>query len=75
MTKAAWAIFWLFVLWLFIYLSFPWLFHSEQELAEGRAANFEKRVMTDPKTGCQYVHGGRGAVTPRLGVDGKPICR
>lgn len=32
-------------------------------------------LRTDYGTGCQYVGSpGGGAITPRLGPDGKPIC-
>ena len=38
-------------------------------------------VYTDYGTGCQYLAvgfkyiGSNGGLTPRLGVDGKPICK
>lgn len=32
-------------------------------------------LYTDYGTGCQYVGRNKSAVTPRLGTDGKPICR
>ena len=37
-------------------------------------------VYTDTDTGCQYVgwrpgYQAGGAITPRMGVDGKQICR
>ena len=30
-------------------------------------------VFTDHLTGCQYLY--RGSLTPRLGADGKQICK
>lgn len=33
------------------------------------------RVFTDPETGCQYLGMYGEAVTPRMGRDGKQICR
>lgn len=33
-------------------------------------------LYTDHGTGCQYLkQGSFGALTPRLGEDGKPLCR
>ncbi len=32
-------------------------------------------VFTDNLTGCQYIGWGWKAITPRLGADGKQICR
>ena len=43
-----------------------------------RAGGEEVRVWRDPETGCQYLlweRRQRGAMTPRLAADGKPICR
>ena len=43
-----------------------------------RAGGEEVRVWRDPETGCQYLlweRRQRGAMTPRLDPDGKPICR
>lgn len=34
--------------------------------------DFAKHVVTDPDTGCQYIH--RDGITPRLGADGKIVC-
>ena len=31
-------------------------------------------VLTDAKTGCQYLTSNRGGITPRLDADGKQIC-
>lgn len=32
-------------------------------------------TFTDPATGCDYLVGRRGGVTPRLDAVGRPICR
>jgi nitrogen fixation-related uncharacterized protein len=32
------------------------------------------RPYTDHGTGCQYLSTSDGALTPRLGADGRPIC-
>lgn len=31
-------------------------------------------VLTDHQTGCQYLMGAHGGLTPRLDADGKHIC-
>lgn len=31
-------------------------------------------LRTDAATGCQYLEGGGGGITPRLGPDGRPWC-
>lgn len=31
--------------------------------------------VTDPKTGCAYLTFGANTITPRMGADGKQICR
>lgn len=51
----------------------------EQQLMENETENvFVEgiRVYTDDDTGCQYVstHGGN-SIYPRLGKDGKQMCR
>lgn len=32
------------------------------------------KIYTDSGTGCQYLSVSGGGVTPRLSVDGQPIC-
>lgn len=32
------------------------------------------KIVTDHKTGCQYLYASRGGLTPRLDSDGKHIC-
>ncbi len=32
-------------------------------------------VRRDALTGCQYLEGARGGITPRLDADGKHICK
>lgn len=34
----------------------------------------DMRVTTDHLTGCQYLMGSRGGLTPRLDADGNHIC-
>ena len=34
----------------------------------------DMRIMTDHQTGCQYLMGSRGGLTPRLDENGKQIC-
>lgn len=33
------------------------------------------RARVDPFTGCEYITYRKGGITPRMGVDGKQICR
>ncbi|WP_443024813.1 DUF6440 family protein [Sphingomonas sp. Leaf37] len=43
-----------------------------------RAGGEEVRVWRDPGTGCQYLlweRRQRGAMTPRLAPDGRPMCK
>ena len=35
----------------------------------------EMRLRTDHMTRCQYLESSNGALTPRLGADGKQVCR
>jgi hypothetical protein len=44
---------------------------------DSKALNERSGVLlrTDYGTGCQYLEGGRGGLTPRLGADGKQVCR
>lgn len=32
-------------------------------------------LITDHGTGCQYLRTGWGGITPRIGPDGKPVCK
>lgn len=48
---------------------------STPEASELRAARTSASVFTDPETGCQYLGMYGEAVTPRMGRDGKQICR
>lgn len=32
-------------------------------------------VYTDPKSGCEYIGYHRGGITPRMGADGRQVCR
>lgn len=32
------------------------------------------KVLTDARTGCQYLTTARGGLTPRLGRDGRHLC-
>lgn len=34
----------------------------------------DMKILTDYETGCQYLAGGRGGLTPRLDANGKHIC-
>ena len=34
----------------------------------------DMKILTDHETGCQYLAGGRGGLTPRLDSSGKPMC-
>ncbi len=50
----------------------------EGKVRSSRNGGEEVRVWRDPETGCQYLlweRRQRGAMTPRLGSDGKPICK
>jgi hypothetical protein len=33
------------------------------------------RLYTDYGTGCQYLRGGGGGITPRMDANGKQVCR
>ncbi|WP_370655243.1 DUF6440 family protein [Sphingomonas aurea] len=50
----------------------------EGKVRSARAGGEEVRVWRDPETGCQYLlweRRQRGAMTPRLAPDGRPICK
>ena len=50
----------------------------EGKIRSGRAGGEEIRVWRDPGTGCEYLlweRRQRGAMTPRIGPDGQPMCR
>lgn len=32
------------------------------------------RLLTDNKTGCQYLQGGLSGITPRMDANGKQVC-
>lgn len=34
----------------------------------------DMKILTDHETGCQYLAGARGGLTPRLDSSGKPMC-
>jgi hypothetical protein len=49
----------------------------EGKMRGGRAGGEQVRVWRDPETGCQYLvweRRQRGAMTPRLRPDGRPMC-
>lgn len=35
----------------------------------------DMKIMTDHATGCQYLMGSRGGLTPRLDENGKQMCK
>jgi hypothetical protein len=50
----------------------------EGKIRSARTGGEEVRVWRDPETGCQYLlweRRQRGAMTPRLAPDGRPICK
>lgn len=50
----------------------------EGKVRSRRAGGEEVRVWRDPETGCQYLlweRRQRGSMTPRLGPDGRPVCK
>lgn len=38
------------------------------------AGRSDMKIMTDHLTGCQYLMGSRGGLTPRLDENGKQMC-
>ena len=49
----------------------------EGKMRNRRSSGEEVRVWRDPQTRCQYLlweRGKRGAMTPRLAPDGRPMC-
>jgi hypothetical protein len=49
----------------------------EGKIRSRRTGGEEVRTWRDPETGCQYLlweRKQRGAMTPRLAADGRPLC-
>lgn len=46
--------------------------NDDSDMPDGRPSGF--LVKTDALTGCQYLSEGH-AVTPRMGRDGKQVCK
>lgn len=44
---------------------------DDTDPANGRS---DMRILTDHKTGCQYLAGSRGGLTPRLDQNGNHMC-
>jgi hypothetical protein len=44
---------------------------DDSDPVDGRSG---MRILTDHKTGCQYMYAQRGGLTPRIARDGLPIC-
>jgi hypothetical protein len=44
---------------------------DDTDPAHGRS---DLRILTDHKTGCQYLAGSKGGLTPRLDQSGKHMC-
>lgn len=45
---------------------------DDSDSVEGRSGLVPR---TDALTGCQYLTGPSGSITPRLGRDGKQVCK
>jgi hypothetical protein len=50
-------------------LVFPWFMPTDDSDA-GRFQRSDMEILTDHLTGCQYLTGSRGGLTPRLNADG-----
>lgn len=46
--------------------------HNDSDMPDGRLSGMN--VRTDALTGCQYLYGGN-SITPRMGRDGKQVCK
>jgi hypothetical protein len=57
---------------LIILFSNHWLGRDDTDDPNGKASGMI--VYSDHRTGCQYVGTVLGGITPRLDIDGKPIC-
>jgi hypothetical protein len=47
--------------------------YEPKDDSDGPHENSHMDVFTDHLTGCQYLY--RNSLTPRMGADGKQICR
>lgn len=45
--------------------------HDDTDPVDGRSG---MRLFIDNKTGCHYLGGGLGGITPRLDQEGRHIC-
>ena len=65
----------LFLAWLFITLAMHYWrigFDATDDVDAGRRSGVALRI--DHGTGCQYIEGQGGGITPRLDRDGRHIC-
>lgn len=46
---------------------------DDSDMPDGRPSGM--RVLSDNLTGCQYLAYSSGGITPRMGADGKQVCR
>ena len=49
--------------------------HAPRDDSDGPNGRSGLAVRTDALTGCQYLEGSRGGVTPRLDRLGKRVCK
>jgi hypothetical protein len=61
--------------WLLLVALFKWAipYDDTDDVAQGNRSGMH--LYIDHGTGCQYVSGFLSGMTPRMGADGKQVCR
>lgn len=50
-------------------------FLAPTDETDGAGARSQMALRVDHGTGCQYLESSRGSLTPRMGRDGKQVCK
>lgn len=50
-------------------------FLAPTDETDGAGASSQMALRVDHGTGCQYLESSRGSLTPRMGRDGKQVCK
>ena len=50
-------------------------FATAGDETDGAGARSQMALRVDHGTGCQYLESSRGSLTPRMGRDGKQVCK
>ena len=49
--------------------------YEDDSRRESNSSPREVKIYQDSETGCEYAMAGISGLTPRMGADGKQICR